>query len=91
MNPHRFRGIVAIRRRGRQRDPQRKFSLNAAIFTLSLFAGIGFRIEPLRLLAPSLAPVIPKRSETMSDALFLVFGLALIGVMAAYIHALTRA
>jgi hypothetical protein len=38
-----------------------------------------------------MAPLIRKRSEAMLDALFLVLGLGLIGVMALYAHALTRA
>jgi hypothetical protein len=33
----------------------------------------------------------PQRSKAMSDAFFLILGLGLIGVMALYAHALSRA
>jgi hypothetical protein len=91
LSPGGFRTHSGKRRLFTAHTPQRKFSPDAAIFTLSLFAGLGFRIEPLRRFAPEIAPANSQRSETMSDIVFLVLGLGLIGVMALYAHALTRA
>lgn len=48
-------------------------------------------MEALRRLAPIFAPSNRKGAKFMSDVIFISLGLALIGVMALYAHALTRA
>lgn len=48
-------------------------------------------MEALRGFAPLFAPWTRKGAKLMSDIVFVVLGLGLLGVMALYAHALSRA